>query len=81
MIKYSKERVLLLHQMIIAETGGTGELRDIGLLESALAGVYSTFDGQELYPTKEEKPLDSVLRLFPTMHLRTEISASGCMSC
>lgn len=55
MIRFSEEKVLLLHQLIIAETGGSLELRDIGLLDSALKGCFQTFDGQELYPTKEEK--------------------------
>ena len=55
MIQFSEEKVLLLHQLIIAETGGCSELRDIGLLDSALEGCFQTFGGQELYPTKEEK--------------------------
>ena len=55
MIRFSEEKVLLLHQLIIAETGGSTELRDIGLLDSALEGIFQTFGGEELYPTKEEK--------------------------
>ena len=55
MIRFSQEKVLLLHQLIIAETGGSPELRDINLLDSALESVFQTFGGQELYPSKEEK--------------------------
>lgn len=55
MIRFSEEKVLLLHQLIIAETGGSAELRDIGLLDSALEGCFQPFGGQKLYPTKEEK--------------------------
>ena len=55
MIKISKEKVLLLHQMITAETGGSVGIRDMGLLESALGNAYATFGGTELYKTKEEK--------------------------
>ena len=55
MIKFSKEKVLLLHQLIAQETGGSIGVRDEGLLESALEGVFATFGGQELYPSKEEK--------------------------
>lgn len=55
MIKFSKEKVLLLHQLIAEETGGDVGIRDTGLLESALENVYATFDGEELYKTKEEK--------------------------
>ena len=55
MIRFSKEKVLLLQKLLIEETGGSFGLRDEALLESALEGIYATFDGQELYPTKEEK--------------------------
>ena len=55
MIKFSQDKVLLLHQLIIAESGGSNEVRDIGLLDSALNNAFQTFDGKELYPTKEEK--------------------------
>ena len=55
MIRFSRDKVLLLHQLMIAETGGAADVRDFGLLESALESAYATFDGQELYPTKEEK--------------------------
>ena len=55
MIKFSEDKVLLLHQLLIQETGGSAGVRDEGLLNSALEGAYATFDGAELYPSKEEK--------------------------
>ena len=55
MIRFDKEKVLLLHKLISEETGGDPEVRDIGLLESALGSAFQTFDGAELFPTKEEK--------------------------
>ena len=55
MIKFSREKVLLLHNLITEETGGDPNLRDIALLESALESAFQTFDGEELYPSKEEK--------------------------
>ncbi len=55
MIKFDKEKVLLLHQIMAEATGGSVGVRDNGLLESALESCYATFDGVELYPTKEEK--------------------------
>lgn len=55
MIKFSRDKVLLLHQIISQETGGDPNLRDINLLDSALESAFLTFDGKELYPTKEEK--------------------------
>ena len=55
MIRFSTERVLLLHQLMISQTGGSDGLRDRGLLESAVESIYASFDGQELYPSKQEK--------------------------
>ena len=39
MIKLSREKVLLLHQLITEETGGSIGVRDIDLLESAIAHI------------------------------------------
>ena len=55
MIKFSKEKVLLLHQIIAEATGGSIGVRDEGLLESALESAYASFGGQDFYPSKEEK--------------------------
>ncbi len=55
MIKFSQEKVLLLHKLITEETGGDPNIRDFDLLESALESAFQTFGGEELYPSKEEK--------------------------
>ena len=55
MVKFSQEKVLLLHRLITEETGGDPNVRDLALLDSALESAFATFDGKELYPTKEEK--------------------------
>ncbi len=55
MIKFSKDKVLMLHRLIAQETGGSVGVRDEGLLESALETAFSGFGGQEFYPTTEEK--------------------------
>ena len=55
MIKFSKDKVLLLHKLIAQETGGSIGVRDEGLLESALEAAFSGFGNREFYPTKEEK--------------------------
>ena len=55
MIRFSKEKVLLLHQRMAEATGGSVGVRDEGLLDSALENAFATFDGVELYPSKEEK--------------------------
>jgi len=55
MVKFSQEKVLLLHKLITEETVGDPNVRDVALLNSALESAFATFDGKELYPTKEEK--------------------------
>lgn len=48
-------QVLQLHNKMIRETGGYYGIRDPALLESALYNALTTFDGNELYPSIEEK--------------------------
>lgn len=55
MIKLSQEKVLLLHEIITEETGGSPSVRDLSLLNSALESAFATFGGEELYPTRQEK--------------------------
>lgn len=55
MIKFTKERVLLLYKLIVEATGGTFGIRSENLLESAIEAPYQTFDGEEFFPTKIEK--------------------------
>ena len=55
MIRFSSEKVKLLHQLMAEATGGSVGVRDEGLLDSAIEGAFATFDGVELYPSKEEK--------------------------
>lgn len=55
MIKFSREKVLLLHKLIAEETGGGIGVRDEALLDSALEAAFAGFGDKEFYPTKEEK--------------------------
>ena len=55
MIKFDKEKVLLLQKLVIEASGGSAGVRDFGLLDSALESAFQTFDGNDLFPTKEEK--------------------------
>ena len=55
MKRIDSDMVLLIHQLIAEESGGSVGLRDRNLLESALENVFVTFDGKDLYPTKIEK--------------------------
>ena len=55
MIKFDQDKVLLLQQLIIESSGGTASIRDFNLLDSALNTAFQTYNGKELYPSKEEK--------------------------
>ncbi|MCP4422486.1 MAG: hypothetical protein GY805_38240 [Chloroflexi bacterium] len=51
MIRYlTPQQVLFIHSRLIATTGGEHGIRDLGLLESAVARPRATFDGADLYP-------------------------------
>ncbi|HVA96704.1 MAG TPA: type II toxin-antitoxin system death-on-curing family toxin [Candidatus Acidoferrales bacterium] len=47
--------ILLLHNLVIDEFGGSHGLRDLGLLESAVMRPQATFDGSDLYKTVYNK--------------------------
>jgi len=43
------EQVAFLHARLIEETGGSHGIRDVGLLQSAVARPRATFEGEDLY--------------------------------
>lgn len=49
------EDLLNLHKFSIEKYGGSHGIRDLGLLESAIARPFQTFDGADLYPSVFEK--------------------------
>jgi len=49
------EQVMDLHRLVIAQSGGSGGIRDLNALESAVAQPAMTFDGADLYPTVAAK--------------------------
>ena len=55
MIRLSKPQILLLHEQLIAETGGSSGLRDEGMLDSALNSPFQTFGGEDVYPSLQQK--------------------------
>ena len=55
MIRFSKEKVKLLHQLLWEESGGSLGVRDESLLDSALENAFAGFGDVEFYPSKEEK--------------------------
>ena len=51
----TKAQVLMLHEQLIDETGGSHGLRNEGLLESALASLFQEFASFSPYPTVQQK--------------------------
>lgn len=51
----TKVQIIRLHKDLIAESGGSYEIRDDGLLDSAINAPFQSFGGAELYPTILEK--------------------------
>jgi death-on-curing protein len=68
-VKYlTVKDVLLLHNLAIDESGGSHGLRDLGLLESAVARPQASFGGEDLYPAifiKAGALVHSLLRNHP----------------
>lgn len=82
-MKYlTAEQVLFVHARLIAETGGGHGLRDLSLLESAVARPQATFEGKELYSgafLKAAALLESLVNNHPFMdgNKRTGIAAAA----
>lgn len=56
MIRYlTLIEVLQLHHRILEQSGGALGIRDLGLLESAIAQPRMTFGGEDLYPSLLEQ--------------------------
>ena len=55
MIRLSKSQILLIHDQLISETGGSSGLRDEGMLDSALNATFQTFGGEDVYPSLQKK--------------------------
>ncbi len=51
----SLQEVEFIHNTLIDKFGGSKGIRDLALLESALARPFATFDGNDLYPNSIEK--------------------------
>jgi death-on-curing protein len=76
------EQVLFLHMRLVVETGGAQGVRDLGMLESAVARPKAMFNAQELYPTlflKAAALLESLVNNHPFLdgNKRTGIAAAA----
>ena len=56
MIRYlSVREVLRLHELVMAQSGGSATVRDLAWIEAAVAQPRMTFGGDDLYPTLAAK--------------------------
>ncbi|MBI3378122.1 MAG: type II toxin-antitoxin system death-on-curing family toxin [Nitrospirae bacterium] len=82
-MKYlTAEQVLFIHSRLIDETGGSHGIRDLGLLQSAVARPMATFGGEDLYPNIFQKAaalMESLVKNHPFIdgNKRTAISSTG----
>lgn len=51
----SKQQILVLHEQLLAQTGGLPGVRDEGLLESALEAPFQGFGETDAYPSLQQK--------------------------
>lgn len=75
-------QILFIHARLIDTTGGEHGVRDLGLLESAVARPQATFDGADLYPDLWQKTaalMESLAQNHPFVdgNKRTAITAAG----
>ena len=51
----SKRQILMLHRQLMEQTGGSDGIRDEGLLDSAMAAPFQSFDNADAYPSLQQK--------------------------
>ena len=76
------EQVLFIHYRMIEETGGSHGVRDLTLLQSALARPMATFDDNDLYPdvfSKAAALMHSIIKNHPFVdgNKRTAITTAS----
>lgn len=76
------EQALFIHYRLIEETGGSHGVRDIFLLQSAIARPMSSLGGKELYPdifTKTASLMHSIIKNHPFVNgnKRTAITVAS----
>ena len=78
------QQLLFIHYRLIATTGGSHGVRDVGALQAAAARPAATFDGDDLYPgifAKAAALFESLIGNHPFVdgNKRTAIAAAGVL--
>jgi death-on-curing protein len=81
-IYLSSKQILFIHARVVAETGGSHGVRDLGLLAAAVARPQASFDGSDLYPdafSKAAALMESLLKNHPFLdgNKRTAFASAG----
>ncbi len=82
-MKYlTTQKILAIHFQAVERFGGSHGIRDIGLIESAVARPQASFDGKDLYKTIFQKAaalLQSILKnhAFVDGNKRTALSSAA----
>ncbi len=76
------QQVLFIHDQMVKKFGGSFGIRDLGLIESAVARPKATFEGKYLYPSLFDKAaalLQSLLKnhAFVDGNKRTALTSTG----
>ena len=82
MIYLTSEQILFLHARLVAETGGSHGVRDLGMLLSALGRPPASYDQRDLHPdifTMVAALMDSLIRNHPFIdgNKRTGLAAAA----
>ncbi|MFN2137726.1 MAG: type II toxin-antitoxin system death-on-curing family toxin [Candidatus Promineifilaceae bacterium] len=80
----SLTEILLIHARLVQQTGGAEGVRDLTLLESAVARPKAIFGGENLYPDLWEKAaelMESLIQNHPFVdgNKRSGLAAAGIM--
>jgi death-on-curing protein len=75
------QQIIMMHELLIKETGGISGLRDEGLLESAVSAPFQTFDGMYIYKTIESKAARLGYGMEKIIPLLTVTNESGYFPC
>lgn len=80
----TSQQILFIHHRLIAATGGSHGVRDLGALQAAAARPQATFAGDDLYPdlfAKAAALFESLIRNHPFIdgNKRTAVAATGLL--
>ena len=80
----NKRQVVMLHNHLVQETGGSSGLRDEGLLESALASPFQSFGDTEIFPKLQQKAARlayGLVKNHPFVDGNKRLGAHGMLTC